>query len=301
MGNQNKKLTTWQGTRTHLLQSMFIFSLVLLLGACQTTISPQSRATLSPTLTLGQPSNTGAPQSSTLIIFAASSLTEAFTELGKEFEAQNPDIKLVFNFAGSQQLAQLLNQGVAVDVFASANLTQMEAAMAADRIETDAPLPLIGNRLVLVYARQNPANLRSFKDLAKPGVKLALADEDVPAGQYTLEFLENASQLADYGPNYKEEVLKNVTSFEENVRAVLKKVEKGEADAGIVYQTDVGILVAPNVGVREIPASLNVNALYYIAPIQNSPNPETAGAFIEFLLSSEIQDRLRSYGFLPIQ
>ena len=242
-----------------------------------------------------------ASEEQTLTVFAPASLTEAFGELGRLFEAQNPDAKLTFNFAGSQQLAQQLAQGAPADVFASADRIQMDAAVKSGRVADGEERPLIGNKLVLVYAGANPNKLVELKDLAQPGLKLILADYKVPAGRYSLEFLDKASQNPDFGASFKEDVLKNVVSYEDSVRAVLTKVSLGEADAGIVYASDIITQSARQVGALEIPDALNINALYYISKVQDSPRAELAQRFIELALSQEGQELLARYGFLMVQ
>lgn len=244
---------------------------------------------------------TPTPTGQTLTVFAAASLTEAFYELAKAFELQNPGTNLSFNFAGSQQLAQQLAQGAPADVFASANQTQMDAAVQAGRIAAGQSQPFAGNKLVVVYAKQKPGLITQIKDLTKPGLKLVLADKAVPVGKYSLEFLDKAAQLPEYGPSFKDEALKNVVSYEQDVRSVLTKVALGEADAGIVYLSDLNATSFSQVNVQEIPPALNVAALYYIALVQDSKQPGLARAFVDFVLSSTGQSILANFGFQMIQ
>ncbi len=206
---------------------------------------------------------------------------------------------MVFNFAGSQQLAQQLGQGADADVFASASKKYMDAAVEAKRVNQDEAKTFVKNRLVVVYPKDNPAGLTALKDLAKPGVKLVLADKAVPVGQYALDFLDKASQDAAYGASFKDDVIKNVVSYEDNVKAVLTKVQLGEADAGIVYVTDIDAEAKDQVGSLEIPDALNTIATYQIAPIADSKNAELAKAFVELVLSPEGQAILAKYGFIP--
>ena len=167
-----------------------------------------------------------------IIVLAAASLTEPFTEIGQLFEQQHPGAKVRFNFAGSQQLAQQLVSGAPADVFASANPDQMQAAVQAGRILPDAPQIFAGNRLVVIIPADNPGGLQTLADLAKPGLQVVLAAKEVPVGQYTLSFLEKASHDPAFGADYSAAVLQNVVSYENNVKAVLTKVQLGEADAG---------------------------------------------------------------------
>jgi molybdate transport system substrate-binding protein len=236
----------------------------------------------------------------TLTVLAAASLTEAFQELGERFEAQHPGTNVVFNFAGSQQLAQQLAQGAPGDVFASANQIQMQNAITARRVDPDQDTVMVGNRLAIVYPPDNPAGIRRMLDLARPGIKLVLGDEAVPIGGYSLEFLEKASQDAAFGAQFTDAVTSNVVSFEQSVRAVLNKVILGEADAGIVYSSDVNDAGSIGVSVLLIPDQLNVNASYFIAPITDSVKSELAEAFISFVISIEGQDILAKYGFRPV-
>ena len=276
-----------------------ILLIFLLASACAAAPSaspaatgPQPTSDSSPT---AQPGDQG------LTVFAAASLTEAFSELGKRFEQANPGTHVTFNFGGSQQLAQQLGQGAQADVFASANQVQIDTAAQAGRLAADQAQPLAGNRLIVIFAKHNPGNIRILADLANPGVKLVLADQSVPAGQYALEFLDKASGSSEFDPGFKGAVLDNVVSFEENVRAVLTKVMLGEADAGIVYASDVSEEALQQIGVREIPSELNVNAIYWIAPLSDSRQTDLAQAFIQYALSTEGQDLLAKYGLLPVQ
>jgi molybdate transport system substrate-binding protein len=234
-----------------------------------------------------------------LNVFAAASLTEPFSEIGKLFESNHPGVHVVLNFAGSQQLAQQINQGAPADIFASANNLQMKMVIQAGGIVSGTQETFVKNRLVVIYPKNNPAGLKQLKDLAKPGLKLVFAAKDVPVGQYTLQFLNQAKDDPAFGSSYQDAVIKNVVSYEDNVKAVLAKVALGEADAGIVYTSDISGADANNVGQLDIPDALNVIATYPIAPVKASKNPELAQAFIEVVLSAQGQDILAKYNFIP--
>ena len=236
----------------------------------------------------------------TLNVFTAASLTEAFTRIGQGFEAQHPGVAIVFNFAGSQQLAQQLAQGAPADVFASANPQQMSVAMDSGRIARDAPLNFARNRLVIIYPDENPARLRSLRDLAEPELRgrLVLAAPQVPVGEYSLDVLDKAA--AQYGPAFKGNVLNNVGSYEENVKAVLTKVALGDAFAGIVYSSDVTGRDASRVGRIDIPDALNTIALYPIAAVADSPHPNVAAEFVRYVLSAAGQNILAEHGFIRV-
>lgn len=234
-----------------------------------------------------------------LNVFAAASLTAAFTEIGEVFEAGHPQVTVVFNFAGSQQLAQQINEGAPADVFASANKKQMDAAISAGSIVTGTQQTFVKNRLVVIFPKDNPAGVTGLKDLAKSGLKLVLAAKEVPVGQYALDFMTKASADPAFGTAFQEDVLKNVVSYEDTVKVVLAKVALGEADAGIVYTSDVTGEDAGKVGQVDIPDGPNVIASYPIAPVTESKNSEAAQAFIDFVLSPEGQAILAKYGFVP--
>ena len=272
---------------------------VLLFSAC----SPQ--ATVAPTSAPVQPTQppTAAPTQPkpvTLNVFAAASLTAAFNEIGKAFEAKNPGTTVTFNFAGSQQLAQQINSAAPADVFASANQTQMDAVVKGGRIDQGASKTFANNRLVVIFPKANPAGIQTLQDLAKPGVKLILADKAVPVGQYALNFLDNAAKDTTFGAAYKDAVMKNVVSFEQDVKSVLAKVTLGEADAGIVYTTDAATDTAGKISQLEIPNSLNVIAVYPLAGVKDSPNLASAQSFVDFVLSADGQAIIAKYGFIPI-
>jgi molybdate transport system substrate-binding protein len=238
-------------------------------------------------------------QTQTLTILAAASLTESFSELGRQFEAQRPTIKLEFSFASSQQLAQQISQGAPADVFASASQKDMDTVVQAKRVAADGTQVFVKNRLVVIYPKNNPAGMEDLKQLAKTGLKLVLAGPEVPVGKYSLDFLDKASKDTAFGVTFKEAVLKNVVSYEENVKAVYTKVALGEADAGIVYWSDITPNGAGQVGSLEIPEALNVVAVYPIATITDSKHPELAKAFIELVLSPAGQQVMQKYHFIP--
>src|SRR5262245_34185302 len=236
----------------------------------------------------------------TLNVFAAASLTGAFGEMGKNFESANPGVKVVFNFAGSQQLATQIGQGADADVFASANTTQMNNVVKSGQVDSNLSRVFIKNKLVVVFPKDNPKNITKPQDIAAPGLKLILCDKTVPCGQYALDFFDKASATADYGASFKDNTLKNVISYETDVKQVLSKVGLGEADAGIVYTSDATGASGAQVNHIDIPVSLQTIATYPIAPIKTSKNPDVASAFIVYVFSSKGQAVLAKYGFLSI-
>jgi molybdate transport system substrate-binding protein len=235
----------------------------------------------------------------TLNVFAAASLTDAFGEIGANFAAAHPGTEVVFNFGGSNQLSTQIGQGAPADVFASANNAQMDAAIEAGRIISGSQSIFAQNRLVIILPSDNPGKLTSLQDLAKPRNKLVFAAEEVPVGQYALDFLDKAAADGSLGADYRDAVLANVVSYEENVRSVLAKVALGEADAGIVYTSDASTSEG-EVQQIEIPDSLNSIAKYPIAFLSDSAHLELAQQFVDYVLAPEGQQVLAKYGFLPV-
>lgn len=226
-------------------------------------------------------------------VFAASSLTDAFTEAATQFESAHPGTGVTLNFGSSSALATQIQEGAPAGVFASANVSQM-ATLEKDGLVT-APRVFATNSLVVVAAKDSAVEL--FRDLARPGLRLVLAGKDVPAGQYARESLGKAATSSGYGEDFAKLALGNLKSDEVNVRAALAKVELGEADAAIVYATDVrGV---PGVRVVPIPGEYNVVAEYPVAVLKEAVNAEGAATFVAFLLSDEGQRILARHGFGP--
>lgn len=233
-----------------------------------------------------------------LTVFAASSLTNAFDEIGATLESENEGLDITFNYAGSQALVTQLTEGAEADVFASANITQMTKAANAGLIDGDAQA-FVGNRLALVVPIDNPAGITGLSDLAGDDISLVLAQPDVPVGQYARQSLCLAgADTAIYGDGFVEAVTGNIVSEEEDVRDVLSRVQLGEADAGIVYVSDYVATEGGGVALIEIPDAVNVVASYPIAPVAGG-NAELAAAFISYVLSPEGQAVLEDYGFQP--
>ncbi len=284
---------------------LLVVTLIILAGcalqpaATQNVVEPTAVATQAPKPTEVPTSAPAKPID--INIFAAASLSDAFGEIGSLFEAGHPGVTVLTNFAGSQQLAQQINEGAPADVFASANKKQMEVVIEAGGIVSGTEQTFAKNRLVVIFPKDNPAGLAELQDLAKLGLKLVLAAKEVPVGQYSLDFLDKAVADPSFGTTFKEKVLKNVVSYEDNVKAVLTKVALGEADAGIVYLSDISGADADKVSRIDIPDALNVIAAYPIAPVKESKHPELAQAFIDLVLSQEGQDILAKYNLIPVK
>jgi molybdate transport system substrate-binding protein len=239
-----------------------------------------------------------AAQNGELTVFAAASLTDAFDELGDLFESQQPGSRVRFNYGASSQLRTQLEQGARGDVFASADQAQMDQARGAGLIAGETP-PFARNRLVLITPRDNPGRIDTPADLARPGLRLITTGPQVPIGAYTHQVLAQLGDDPAYGADFAMRVLANVRSEEDNVRAVVAKVQLGEADGGIVYTSDVTPAVAPEVRTIAIPEAVSVVATYPIAVVQGTRQPALAQRFIALLLSEDGQAVLARYGFQP--
>jgi len=235
-----------------------------------------------------------------LSVFAAASLSGAFTEIGKDFERAHPGAQVRFNFAGTPQLVAQVEQGATPDVFASADDRWMKHLEDAGRLAAP-PATFARNRLVVIVPRTNPARIARLQDLARPGVKVVLGAETVPVGRYGREVLAKLAATPGFGADYARRVLANVVSQEENVKAVVGKVQLGEADAGLCYRSDVSAAVARYVRVFEVPEAVNVIASYPIAVLGASAQPDMARAFVAHVLSPEGQRVLARHGLVPVE
>ncbi|HEX2281384.1 MAG TPA: molybdate ABC transporter substrate-binding protein [Thermomicrobiales bacterium] len=233
-----------------------------------------------------------------LTVFAAASLTDAFEAIESDLESANPDLSITYNFGGSPALVTQLKEGAEADVFASANVAQMDAALEAGLITGDATT-FVRNRLVIVTPADNPAVIESAADLGEEGTLLVLAQAAVPVGQYAREAVcLMAIDAATYGSDFVQRVAANVVSEEEDVRDVLAKVALGEADAGIVYVSDAAA-AGEQVHVVDIPDEVNVIATYPIAVLAEG-DQALGSAFIAYLLRDEGHVLLERFGFQPV-
>lgn len=256
-------------------------SLSLVLGACSSSDDDPDASS----------SSTPPAESTELTVFAASSLTAAFKDaIGPDFEAANDGVTVTFNFAASDALAgQIQSEGTA-DVFASASGTWTDAVQddpgVSDRTD------FVTNKLVIITPPDNPADITSIEDLANDGVQLVLAAEGVPVGDYARESLKSAGILADAEAN--------VVSNEEDNTSVVAKITSGEADAAIVYDSDVSAAAGNDVNAVEIPEDVNVLATYPIAVVVGAPHSDLAAEFIAYITGPDGQATLETYGFGPL-
>jgi molybdate transport system substrate-binding protein len=232
-----------------------------------------------------RPSTTGTALSGSLTVFAAASLTEGFTELGKAFEADHRGVNVKFTFAASSALAQQINDGADADVFASADEANM--AKVTDAANASDPKTFARNRLSIIVEEDNPKAIRGLADLAEPGIVLVLCAPEVPCGRFAAAALQNAGVAA------------MPASLEENVKAVVSKVTLGEADAGIVYVTDVLAARDDADGVDiDIADDPDLEAVYLMAETTTAKRRAAARAWIDFALSDAGQRTLATFGFV---
>jgi molybdate transport system substrate-binding protein len=263
---------------------LFLFSIVvcLLLAACGGSSTSSGTPTASPSVTLN--------------VFAAASLTASFNEIASTYHQMHPNITIKPVYNGSQILEQQIASGAPADIFASADTTNMQKASQAGLV--GASQIFVKNRLVVIIPLNNPGKIMSLKDLARKGVKIDLEAPTVPAGKYSRQALMNLSKSPQYGANYGTTVLANVVSQEDNVKAVVQKVQLGEADAGFVYVTDA-FSASGKVTVIDIPDPYNVIAQYPIAVTKSSPHVSDAQTFVAFVLSPAGQAIMKKYQFIP--
>ncbi|MFE6701889.1 molybdate ABC transporter substrate-binding protein [Streptomyces sp. NPDC057718] len=227
----------------------------------------------------GSETASGAPKAD-LTVLAASSLTDVFKEAGAAYEKANPGTKVTFSFAGSQELAAQVKQGAPADALVTADTKTMDGLSG----DTGKPTVIAKNRLVIAVGEGNPEKVENLKDLADPKLKVVLAAPEVPVGRYSQQILD--AQKIEVKP----------VSQEPNVRAVLSKVELGEADAGLVYKTDAAT-ATDKVDAIEIPDAENAIASYPAATLKASEHSEAAAAFVAWLSTPEAQKILQGAGF----
>jgi molybdate transport system substrate-binding protein len=229
------------------------------------------------------------PGGQDLTVFAASSLTGAFTRIGHLFEQQTTGVRVVFNFGPSDGLAgQIQSEGTA-DVFASASPTWMDAVQKKPGVSGRADFAQ--NSLEVIVPAGNPAVITSIQDLGNPDVQLVLAAKGVPAGDYAREALGNAgiAKAAEA----------NVVSNEQDDASVVQKVASNEADAAIVYSSDVAGDTGNGIEAIDIPFDQNVIATYPIAVVSGTPDTSRATRFVNLVIGSQGQAILETFGFLP--
>lgn len=230
-----------------------------------------------------------------ITVFAASSLTESMEEIVKQFEKENPNLKVNLHLAGSSKLRVQIEQGVEVDLFISAN--QKHYDILKDKDFTLEGKHFLSNSMAVIVPKNNPAQIKTLKDIEKT-CKLVVAQKEVPAGYYARQIIH--SLAGELGGNYEQKVLANIVSEETNIKQVVNKVVIGEADAAFVYTSDIIENIKDKVNILDIPLEHNVKAAYWIAQLKQSKDNKYAKQFYEFLLSEQGQVILEKYGFETI-
>lgn len=230
-------------------------------------------------------SSSSAAPSRQITVAAAASLSQVFQRIGSDFEKAHPGSTVRFTFSSSNGLAMQIAQGAPVDVFASAAPKWLD--IVANDPGLIARATFAHNRLVVIVPRDNPARIERLADLAERGVKLVLAAAGVPAGDYARQALSEAGARA---------ALTNVVSNEQDVEGVVAKVTSGDADAGIVYATDLTASVSSQVRAIEIPTAVNIVAMYQIGIVRGTKAEAEARAFFDYILGPG-QTALRAAGF----
>jgi molybdate transport system substrate-binding protein len=229
------------------------------------------------------PTSSGAP-SGNITVLAAASLTNGFTALGDEFQTANPGTKVTFSFGSSSDLEQQIEQGAPADAFASADQANMDKVVAA-KVNAGAPVDIAKNKLEIAVEKGNPKQIATLHDLTKPGTVVVLCDPSVPCGKFADQVLDNAN------------VAVTPKSREINVKATLSKVELGEADAAIVYVSDVAS--SGKVDGVEIPDDVNVLMTLPITTLKDANNADLAKAWVDFVVAHR-DELVSDFGFLPL-
>ncbi len=240
--------------------------------------------------------STPATAADTLMVFGAASLTEFLKEAKPIFKEQNPGAEIRLNLASSSRLRIQIEYGGPADVFLSADTRNMEPLVKAKL--AGKPSIFAHNRLVIAVPKKNPARIKTPSDLAKPNIKLVIAAAETPIGAYTREVIDKMEASGDYGNDFKPRVMANVRSHEPTVKAVVARVNLGEADAGVCYSSDITPAIRENVLTIDIPDAVNIIADYPIAVIARTEYRTLAGKFVAFVLSPEGQRLLVKHGFL---
>jgi len=233
----------------------------------------------------------------TLIAFVAANATDPFNDLIAVFEHEHPGVRVVPEYAGTQILETQAEQGAPFDVFVSADRAHVDA-LARERLVTGIA-PLSEGHEVIVVPKDDPAGILSLRDLAEKPAKLVLAAGNVPIGTYTRQVLARAA--LDYGRGFPDRVLAQAVSFESNVKQVLEKVALDEADAGIVYFTDVTPAYASKVTIVPIPQKYEVEAANYIAAAAQSRRPDLARELVALAVGPAGQAIFRRHGYDPLR
>ena len=274
----------------------------LLAAACSSggsSAAPSAAATAAPPAAVPSVAAPSVPSTAAevdLTVYGAASLKKAFGDIKTAYEAASPGVKLTMSFDASSALETQIEQGAPADVFASAD-TKNPQKLVDGGFATGPVTNFAGNTLTVIVPTANPAGVTTPADLAKAGLKVVGAGDDVPITKYANQLIDNLAKQAGYPADFTTRVKANIVSKEDNVAAVVSKVELGEGDAAIVYVTDAK--GSSKVTPVAVPDAANVPATYGAIPVKASKDPAAAAAFISWLAGGDGQAILAKYGFLP--
>jgi len=274
-------------------------ALAMVLAACSnagSTASPSDPPEPSAAPSAAAPSTAPSAEAAELTIFAAASLKHMLAEAESAYEAANPGTDLTISTDSSSALETKIEQGAPADVFLSADTTNPQKLVDGGLASGEA-VPFAGNKLTVIVPTDNPAAIQSPADLAKSGLRIIAAGDEVPITKYATKLIENLAQQSDAPAGFAAAYAANVASKEDNVSSIVSKVALGEGDAGIVYVTDAA--ASDEVTAIAIPDAANVPATYAGVVVGESPSQEAATAFLDWLTDADCQAVLSSFGFLP--
>lgn len=231
-----------------------------------------------------------------LTIFAAASLKNMLAEAEAAYEAANPGTDLTISTDSSSALETKIEQGAPADVFLSADTTNPQKLIDGGFASGQAT-PFAGNKLTVIVPTANPAGIQAPADLAKPGLRIIAAGDEVPITKYARQLVENLAKQPNAPVGFAAAYDANVASKEDNVSAIVSKIKLGEGDAGIVYVTDAA--ASDEVTPIDVPGAANVRATYAGVVVGESPNHDAAAAFLDWLTGPDGEAVLSSFGFLP--
>ena len=277
--------------RTRVVVSMTTF--VLVLSACAPSPSPSASA---PAASPPVSSAPGSPPPAGLTVYAAASLKSVLTKVKAAYEAAHQGTTLTISTDSSSALETKIEQGAPADLFLSADTTNPQK-LADKGLAAGGPTHFAGNLLTVIIPTANPAGIRTAADLALPGVKIIAAGDAVPITKYATQLVSNLATQPGFPDQFASRYALNIVSREDNVAAVVAKIELGEGDAAIVYQTDAK--ASSKVTTLAVPAAANVPATYAGVVVKASTNAAAAGAFLTWLAGPDGQAILATFGFLP--
>jgi molybdate transport system substrate-binding protein len=274
-----------------------LLAVVALLAACSSAASPTPAVPASPTGPVGSPSPAPAgpvAEPAELTVYGAASLKDALAALEAAYETAHPEIRLTISTDSSAALATKITEGAPADVFLSADTANPQKLVDGGYASAE-PTVFAGNKLTVIVPGGNPGGIATPADLAKPGLKIVAAGDEVPVSRYAWKLVANLAEL--YPAGFAVRYASNVVSKEDSVKGIVAKIELGEGDAGIVYVTDAA--ASSKVETVPVPDTANVTATYAGVVIKASAQQEAARAFLDWVAGPDGQAILAGFGFLP--